>query len=651
MNLNYNFNRAPLKTNAFEKLPIGAIKPEGWLLDQLKLQANGLTGILEEVWEDVGSSSGWLGGSGENWERGPYYCDGLVPLAYILKDEKLIKKATKWIEWSFNSQEESGFYGPKNNLDWWPRMVMNKVIIQYFEASGDSRVLDFLLKYYKFMLINIEDSPLHTWGRARAGDEIISLYWLYNRTEEEFLLQLAEKLYKQSMKWENFLTNLPYKFSMKGYFDFSYFLKLGWKTLDKNNEISKEETEHLRDTFFFSHVVNVAMGIKAPLVYYQQSGSEELKAAHKIGIKELMKYHGTANGIFTGDEHLSGNSPTQGTELCAVAEYMYSLESMIRINGEAELGDILEKLAYNALPATISKDFLSHQYDQQVNQISCTIAKRNWFNNNDDSNIFGLEPNFGCCTANLHQAWPKLAQSLWMATEDKGLAAVVYAPCSVEALVGKGTKAELQVGTEYPFKDRISIKISLEKAEIFPIKLRIPNWSKCTRLWVNGSEQYGIKSGEYFEIRKLWNSKDEIVIHFNMDLEFTKWQREAITAQRGPLVYSLKIGEQWNKLKDNKGLCSDWEVLPTTSWNYALSSDKAKYSLALKEVSSIPFSFEAPPIIIKTKGYVVEEWVEKNNSAGIIPYVDKSELRKTEDIELIPYGCSTLRITQFPKAD
>src|SRR5579859_3314403 len=73
-------NRAPLRQNAFNPLPLGSVKPAGWLRRQLVIQANGLTGHLDEFWPDVGSNSGWLGGTGERWERGPYYVDGLVQI-------------------------------------------------------------------------------------------------------------------------------------------------------------------------------------------------------------------------------------------------------------------------------------------------------------------------------------------------------------------------------------------------------------------------------------------------------------------------------------------------------------------------------------------------------------------------------------------
>jgi uncharacterized protein len=100
-------NRTPLT-----ELPIGAIHPEGWLLEQLEIQSDGLTGHLDEIWTDVGPNSAWLGGNGEDWERGPYYLDGLVPLAYTLGNQRLIGKARFWIEAILRSQRQTGLSVP-----------------------------------------------------------------------------------------------------------------------------------------------------------------------------------------------------------------------------------------------------------------------------------------------------------------------------------------------------------------------------------------------------------------------------------------------------------------------------------------------------------------------------------------------------------
>ena len=111
--------------STFRLLPVGAVKPRGWLRRQLQIQAAGLTGHLQDIWPDVGRNSGWLGGTGESWERGPYYVDGLVPLAYLLEDRALIAKVRPWIEWTLTHQDPDGRIGPPKNTDWWPNMFFD----------------------------------------------------------------------------------------------------------------------------------------------------------------------------------------------------------------------------------------------------------------------------------------------------------------------------------------------------------------------------------------------------------------------------------------------------------------------------------------------------------------------------------------------
>ena len=116
------------------------VEPEGWLKDQFEIQMNGLTGKLYDVWDSVGSYSGWLGGTGENWERAPYYLDGLLPLAYYLKDKEHWDIAERFVEWTLNSVDGEGNFGPVTSKeDYWSRFVMLKVLIQYHEITEDER--------------------------------------------------------------------------------------------------------------------------------------------------------------------------------------------------------------------------------------------------------------------------------------------------------------------------------------------------------------------------------------------------------------------------------------------------------------------------------------------------------------------------------
>ncbi len=196
-------NRAPLLAGAFAALPLGSVRPGGWLLTQCQMQRDGLTGNgRRRVYaNDLGTNSGWLGGAGENWERGPYYYKGLIALAYTLNDDGLKQKAQKWMDWLLDHQGPDGYLGPVANDDWWPRMVATYALRDYYEATGDARVPTVLSNYFHYMLANLPARPLKDWGKARAGDEMDIALWLYNCNGDTNLLSLVKLLHQQADDW------------------------------------------------------------------------------------------------------------------------------------------------------------------------------------------------------------------------------------------------------------------------------------------------------------------------------------------------------------------------------------------------------------------------------------------------------------------
>jgi DUF1680 family protein len=632
-------NRAPLAPNAFTFLPLTSIRPAGWLENQLRIQANGLSGHLDETWDDVGPNSGWLGGTGESWERGPYYLDGLVPLAYLLDDQALKAKAQKYIDWTLDHQAPSGMIGPASNDDWWPRIVMLKALTQYHEFTGDPRVIPVMDKYFKYQLGALPTRPLHDWSKFRWQDELLSVIWLYNRTGSAYLLDLAHLLHAQSYDWE------------ADFADFKYTERVTAEYIKLN------KGEGLKDLALATHGVNNGQAVKTGPVWSQVTASDTDRNAAAKMISELNKYHGLPNGMFSCDEHLAGLNPTQGSELCTVVEYMYSLEQSLAIVGDPTFGDRLEQLAFNALPGTFTDDMWAHQYNQEPNQVECSLHQKPWTTDGPESNLYGLEPNFGCCTANYHQGWPKFATSLFMLSgapdsdAHDGLVAAAYAPCEVHTVL-HGTPVHVVEETDYPFRGAIRLTINPAMPQSFPLQLRIPAWASGAAIKVNGELVPAPTPGTFARVERSWKAGDRVEIVFPMNPRISRWFNDSIAIERGPLVFSYGIGEDWVKLRD-RGMTADWQVFPTGQWNYALDVDEASPAKGIavteSEVGKSPFTRQHPPVQLAVKARRLDQWRADDGAANVLPKSPVASNQPEETVTLIPYAAAKLRITAFPQ--
>ncbi len=631
-------NRAPLAASAFYPLPLGSVRPRGWLQAQLHIQASGLSGNLDETWADVGPDSGWLGGKGESWERGPYFLDGLVPLAWLLNDVRLKTKAQRFIDWTLNHQAPSGMIGPASNDDWWPRIVVLKALTQYQEYTGDARVIPVLDKYFRYQLSELPKRPLRDWGKFRWQDELLSVIWLYNRTGSAYLIDLAHLLRKQGYDWMAQFANFQYTQRIT-----PEFIKL-------------EEGGGLKDLGLATHGVNNGQAIKTGPVWSLVSASGTDRSAVLKMISELNRYHGLPNGMFSCDEHLAGPDPSQGSELCTVVEYMFSLEQSLAILGEASLGDRLEELAFNALPGTFTDDMWAHQYNQEPNQVECSLHRKPWTTDGPESNLYGLEPNFGCCTANFHQGWPKFANSLLMLSEEQdtdahdGLVAVVYAPCEVHTIL-RGTPLHVAEETDYPFRGTVQLTINPAVPLSFPLRLRIPAWAAGTTIRVNGQLQPAPTPGSFAQIVRMWRTGDRVEIAFPMVPRISRWFHNSVVVERGPLVFSYGIGESWVKLRD-RGMTADWQVFPSTQWNFALNVDTdapaKNISVTEAPVGASPFAARETPVRLHLKARKLDAWRSEDGVADPVPESPAKTDQPEEDITLIPYAAAKLRITAFP---
>jgi hypothetical protein len=626
-NTNYISNRTPLQPTPFVALPLGSITPKGWLATQLTLQKDGLTGHSEALYSELKADAAWLGGKApdSDWERPTYYLRGLIGLAYSLHDAELKQRAQKWIDWALNSQAADGSFGPTTNNDWWARMPMLYALCDYQEATHDARVVPFLTKYFRYQLAELSQRPLKEWASARAADNVDVIFWLYNRTGDAFLLTLATKIKEQAYNYTDIFSQNTFITDFHG-------------------------------DFFPKHGVNVAQAYKYGPVFYQQTHAAKDKDAFLKGIKNLEPYHTHITGMNSCTEFLSGNSSIQGVELCSTAERMFCDEIAIRILGDATIGDELEKIAFNQLPAGISPDFRQHQYYTLPNQVQSKDGHNGFGQDYANGVVPGPYSGYPCCRFNLHMAWPKYTQHCWMATAANGLVAAAYAPSSVQARVENNIPVTITEETDYPFEEQIRFTVTLDRTATFPLQLRIPAWCTAPVVKVNGKVQKGVTSGTYYTISRTWKNNDKVVLDLPMTVKTSTWVNHSVGIERGPLIYTLQMEEQWKRKKEHTidGIdFSEYEVLPANDWNYGLVVDpKAPANSITIERTAMPenpFKPETTPIRLKVKARKIEGWgLAANDVHAAEPPINVQPTGPEQQVTLVPFGAQRIRVTYFP---
>ncbi|MBQ5591759.1 MAG: glycoside hydrolase family 127 protein [Clostridia bacterium] len=588
------------------------IKPEGWLKCQLQLQADGLGGNLHKIWPDIRDSA-WIGGSCDGWERVPYWLDGFIPLAYLLENEEMIADAKKYIDAIISKQEEDGWICPctkdkRANYDTWAVQLITKTLKVYYDCSGDERIPDVIYKALKnyYELLKNGEIKLFDWGKHRWFETFIALNFIDERYGDEWIAELASILREQGF--------------------------------DYNKAVRRWKTPH-KIWRFDTHIVNLAMMLKWEAVSCGLLGETYTDNAEKLR-SILDEYNGTVYASFTGDECLSGISPVQGTELCAIVEQMYSYELLYAYTGDRKWAEWLEILAFNALPATISEDMWTHQYDQMSNQISCEkfniIAP--FGTNGPESIMFGLEPNYGCCTANFSQGFPKLAISAFMHSGDTVINSVMLP----SVLDTDGISIRLE--TDYPFVNKMKYSIKAERD--FTFIIRIPSFAK--NLTVNG-EKAEAKDIEL----NITKGTAQLSVEFETSPFFKERPNGLYTVQNGSLLFSLpisyekKMHEYVRDGVERKFPYCDYELIPTSDWNYAYCPDEL--SVEQVAVGEVPFSQSNPPVKIKALMQKIK-WGTRYGFKTVCAKVPKSleASSESEQHELIPYGCARLRMTEMP---
>jgi len=644
LNAFYQTNQSPLRAQHLIKLPVGTIAPKGWLLKSLELQREGLTGQLGEIsiWLTK-KNNAWLNkdGTGDwGWEEMPYWLKGYANIGYVLKDKKMMEESMVWINGTLNSQRDNGDFGPiviaknKGKRDLWAQMLMLFVLQSYYEHSNDPRVITHMDKYFKWQL-SVPDNDFLTdyWENSRGGDNLYSVYWLYNITRAPYLLELASKIHRNTANWKlkNWLPN--------------------W------------------------HNVNIAQCFREPATYYQQSNdATDLQATYdnQNFIREV--YGQVPGGMFGSDENSRKGfyDPRQAVETCGMVEQMASDEILLRITGDTFWAENAEDVAFNTFPAAFMPDYKSLRYLTAPNMVMSDGKDHSPGIDNGGPFLMMNPFSSRCCQHNHTSGWVYYVENLWMATPDNGLAAVLYSESEVKAKVASGSEVTIRQETHYPFEEQVKLKMQMMNPTSFPLYLRIPAW--CDKPVIKVNDQVvnvNAIAGRYVKITTTWKNADRITLDFPMKIAMRTWEKNknSVSVNYGPLTFSLKINEKYIKVDSRKTAQHDakwqpqadpakwpsYEILPGSAWNYGLINDfsNPEKSITIQRKpwpsDDFPFTQAAVPIELKTKGAKIPGWtIDQYGLCAELPKSPVTASEAVQEITLIPMGAARLRISAFP---
>ncbi len=632
----------------FVPLEIGEITPRGWLDVWARRAASGITGHLDEYcdvfkygWKGFGFNAPGANADGTGWpiEQCSYWLDGATKLGYILHDSTLIRKTSDRLNMVVNG----ALNGSKTFIYWrpqsitedifnnWAHALMGRALVSYYQATHDQRILQALVKVYSqyHLLLPTKESRLilnSLMDRMRGSTNIDAM-------SETYLMSGEKSILDSIVKFSNDVNTIAAEKECM---------------LLNVNEPMTDVTQ--------LHGVSFYEEFKIPAIMSLWTG--DLKGS-KIS-RHILSWGEQGNllpyGICSSEENLAGIGSLRNTETCNIPTSMWSFLWMLRLTGESEWSDKIEKVFFNAGPAPVARDWATMCYFQSPNRFNTQIPD---YPLGPEGLKFTKTGSTLCCVGNVNNIIPDYISNMWMATMDGGLAFTLYGPCCISKRMN-GVDVKIDCETQYPFNDHIKINMNLSKSVKMPLYFRVPRWCKHTSIVVNGHRIQARSSNGFAKIERHWSNRDRIELTLPMNVNVHQ-QREIPYPQvsyfkslkeagdttvhnpfeyvtYGPLLFSLPI-------KDVNPNC----VATNVKYNYALNiatSNIMKDVMVVKKnmVKDWAWKIGEAPITLKVKA---KEFDWKPTKFQPLPS-DPVSSNKCTIINLVPYGCAKFRVTMFP---
>lgn len=630
------------------------VKPGGWLKQALLEEKRGMPGNLDRIgypfstgfWKYKSLKEG--DNTGMQWwpyEQSAYWIDGMVRAAGLLEDEELYHKVEEQIEMALGY--EDSFIGPVELKEHercyrWPIAVFARALYARWSLTGDERYLVKLRDHY------LNDTSDYDGYRDVANVE--TMLRLYEYFGDKRLYEKAVAAYEK---------------------------------FDQSEEQYSSASAMSQETVPYQHGVTFNEQAKLAAIMYIYTGEERYLAAVQKGYEKIDRYHMLPDGVHTSCEFTEGNETKWAHETCAISDYIWAMGYLLEATASSRYADKIERAFLNAAFGAIGPYFKTFQYFSSVNQ---TIAARN--STNTCIKDFVHMPRMAyqpchhpeCCAGNITRVIPNYILRMYQKLDD-GICVSLYGDSTFE----DGDMTLVQTGG-YPFGDKVTFHVKRKSSGEARLKLRIPYWAKDYTVTRNGKEFPAEVSDGYATITV--TGGDTIELFFKKEFTSHESPDGGVYFEYGPFLLALKVDEKWENDRVEEKQTAEfpaYNVYAASAWNYCVTGQETS-RIHMHEITDNPF-WDGVPFEIEIDARslrsweLVHEWLkkkvkkrdaDKQNEKDVmvaeqkaaeeeapiehvttpeLPDADFIERNKGETVRitLIPYGCTNLRITVFPK--
>lgn len=659
----------------FHELDFSQIKAEGWVKAFLNTQAAGLTGELGSIghpftqptWDASPEESeselkhfiGGLNSKNDAWvpfEQTGYWIDGAIRAGHLANNEKLLKLGRGKIYPAIKNVQDDGFIGPKY-LDGgltWPHAVFFRALMAEYTATRNSEILEALRRH--FLRRDISDSYLVDDLRivsVRQSAEIETVLWLYGQTGDPRFLEMAEVSYARFNEIFRDDSNAAPHCKM---FDVTLPGMLSNRKARNN------------------HGVTYCEICKLAAILHLYTGKEIYKTAAVNAFDKAVRDNMIADGVISSTEYLNGNEDSWAMhETCVVSDMTWALGYLSMITEDPKYGDWIENAVFNAGLGSVDDDFKANQYFSCPNQViandNCNHAK---FYRGHEWMSFAPDKLGGCCVGNVNRFMPNFAYRAWMRDGNR-LAAICYCPSTV-ALEVDGVPVTIREITDYPFENTVRFRVEAEKSVHFAMVLRRPDWAIDAKLTLNGSRLEIAFQNRLLTLERTFRNGDEVVLSFDDRIVFIE-NAGGVSVRKGPLLYALPIRERvvMEGLRETGNPdFPRYSLYADSQWNFGICPELQTPIFAKTASSgSEPWRGAQNSLRITLTGQEVQnwkirkykriqcrmlprepcQWVDRKAefTPKVHPVTPDTPLGQAQELTLVPYCTTRLRIAIFPK--